>query len=297
MPTGLNSELVREIHRDYIEKNFPSGHNNTINPQDLEILSTIRYDPNLSSVSPLTCDDITPQNFFLLPEHTSRLQFSMNFFHLLFGTTPDFEITESFLYKQLVQAMRKLKKSVLCSYKVRGLFKLDGSVTFELYEVPGRHNLLSGIFPDLGTFPEELEFLSHPYDEDGEDVNWKVYISDSPTLISPFTSFKTTKREVYNEARKLLPGTNPGQEEVVLFNTQNNVMEGSITNIAVKRESDGKWVTPLLSSGCLCGVTRHFLLRKNFIEEDNVTLEQLKPGTKVLLMNAIMGVFGGTIVG
>ena len=39
------------------------------------------------------------------------------------------------------------------------------------------------------------------------------------------------------------------------------------------------------------------LLRKNFIEEDNVTLEQLKPGTKVLLMNAIMGVFGGTIVG
>ena len=74
-------------------------------------------------------------------------------------------------------------------------------------------------------------------------------------------------------------------------------MEGSITNVAVKRESDGKWVTPLLSSGCLCGVTRHFLLRKNFIEEDNVTLEQLKPGTKVLLMNAIMGVFGGTIVG
>ena len=54
--------------------------------------------------------------------------------------------------------MRKLKKSVLCSFKVRGLFKLDGSVTFELYEVPGRHNLLSGIFPDLGTFPEELEF-------------------------------------------------------------------------------------------------------------------------------------------
>lgn len=80
MPTSLNSELVREIHRDYIEKNFPSGHNNTINPQDLEILSTIRYDPNLSSVSPLTYDDITPQNFFLLPEHTSRLQFSMNFF-------------------------------------------------------------------------------------------------------------------------------------------------------------------------------------------------------------------------
>ena len=53
----------------------------------------------------------------------------------------------------------------------------------------------------------------------------------------------------------------------------------------------------LLSSGCLCGVTRHFLLRKNFIEEDNVTLEQLKPGTKVLLMNAIMGCLVALLLG
>ena len=73
-------------------------------------------------------------------------------------------------------------------------------------------------------------------------------------------------------------------------------MEGSITNIAL-RGVRRKWVTPLLSSGCLCGVTRHFLLRKNFIEEDNVTLEQLKPGTKVLLMNAIMGCLVALLLG
>ncbi|RCK55459.1 Aminodeoxychorismate lyase [Candida viswanathii] len=290
-----NSSLINEIHQEYINKNFPSEKDSAIDPDGFEILSTIRYDPNLTPMPPLTYKDITLQNFFLLPEHAARLMFSVNFFHLLYGTMPDFDITETFLFTQLVQAMEKDEKSVLSSYKLRVLLKLDGLAKIEVHLVPDRDNLLGGIFPGIGAVPEELEFLNHHPDSE-EEVTWDVYIDKKPTLISPFTSFKTTKRDVYSEARKVLPGKKPGKEEVVLYNTQNNVMEGSITNIAVKRESDGKWVTPLLSSGCLCGVTRHFLLRKKFIEEDTISMDKLKPGTDVLLMNGIIGVVKGTVV-
>lgn len=291
-----NSSLINTIHEEYIDKNFPNKEDSGIASDGFELLLTIRYDPNLSPVPPLDYKDVTTKNFFLLPEHTARLKFSIDFFHLLYGTTPDFEITESFLFDQLIAAMEQDKHSVLYSYKFRLLLKLDGSAKIEIHSVPERDNLLGGIFPDIGAIPEELEFLKHHSDSE-EEVTWDVYIDKKPTLISPFTSFKTTKRDVYNESRKNLPGLKPGKEEVILYNTQNNAMEGSITNIAIKRESDGKWVTPLLSSGCLCGVTRHFLLRKRFIEEDTIPIDRLKPGTELLLMNGIVGVVKGIVVG
>ncbi|MCP8717943.1 MAG: aminotransferase class IV [Asgard group archaeon] len=291
----VSKSLINEIHEEYIHKNFPSTQNAAIRSDEFEILLTIRYDPNLTPVSPLTYKDVTIQNFFLLPEHTARINFTVDFFHLLYGTSPDFEITELFLFEQLVKAIELEGKSVLYSYKLRLLLKLDGSAKIEVHQVPDIGNLLGGIFPDIETIPEELEFLNHHPDSE-EAVVWDLYIDKKPTLVSPFTSFKTTKRDAYTESRGILPGLKPGKEEVILYNTQNNVMEGSITNIAIKRESDGKWVTPLLSSGCLCGVTRHFLLRKKFIEEDTINIEKLQPGTELLLMNGIVGVVKGIIV-
>lgn len=74
-------------------------------------------------------------------------------------------------------------------------------------------------------------------------------------------------------------------------------MEGSITNVAIKRKRDGKWVTPLLSSGCLCGVMRHFLLRRNYIEEDIVLIKDVSIGDEMILFNGVMGVVRGRVVG
>ena len=71
----------------------------------------------------------------------------------------------------------------------------------------------------------------------------------------------------------------------------------SDTNVAIRRKKDGKWITPQLSSGCLCGVMRHFLLRKDFIEEETILLRSLEIDTEILLFNGIMGVVRGKIVG
>ncbi|EGW33426.1 uncharacterized protein SPAPADRAFT_151512 [Spathaspora passalidarum NRRL Y-27907] len=272
-PSFGNGKLINQIHKHYIETNFPAE-----NPHSFQILSTIRYDPKLTEHPPQTYQDVSPDNFFLLPEHVERLKFTLNYFHLQFKTTIHFEITKEHLVQNIVQVMKNDAKSVNKPYKIRGLFDLDGKATIEVHDTPARENLLDGLTQ--------------------EQPSYDVYLDTQATLISPFTSFKTTKREVYSQARnRRLPGLNPGKEEVLLYNTQNHVMEGSITNVAIKRVSDGKWITPLLSSGCLCGVTRHFLLRKGFIEEDVINLEMLVPGMEILLFNGIMGVVKGVILG
>ncbi|KAI5964698.1 ABZ2 [Candida pseudojiufengensis] len=283
---STNDDII-SLHNDYFDKNFPTK---DFPQDDFEILSTIRYDPNLTESPPIEYEDITNLNFFLLKEHVDRLNFTLQFFNHLLGKKMTFEITEDFFLSQLVLSLKKSEKLMFIPYKIRVLVKLDGSVKIEIYETPNTTNLLFGLFPQVSEF--DLYF-----DQLDSENDWDIYKNKELSLISPFTSFKTTKRDVYNQARLILPGNKPGKEEVLLFNSQSQLMEGSITNVAIKRSYDGKWVTPLLSSGCLCGVTRHFLLRKNYIEEDTITLDQINLGTELLLFNGIIGVVKGKVVG
>lgn len=152
--------------------------------------------------------------------------------------------------------------------------RLDGHVGIEIHETTARADLLGGFHSDDGLFD--------------------VYVDTVGTLMSPFTSFKTTKRDIYSSARaRALPGTAPGREEVVLVNSSGQVMEGSITNVAVK--IGDSWITPGLSTGCLCGVTRSYLLKRNLIQEGDVPVSELRAGTEVLLFNGVMGVVRGRV--
>ncbi|KAI3404384.2 ABZ2 [Candida oxycetoniae] len=254
-------EKLKGIYKEYVVSSFPQEPN-VIQPNcDFAILSTIRYDPDISDVPPVKYEEITRQNFFLLPEHVKRLRFTFEFFHYLCETVLDFEITEEDLLKQLIACLKSSDALILAPHKIRGLFQLDGSVKLEIHNTPIRKNLLGVLCPKVEDM-EKFHFLhnfgrrndNENEEEEGKSDNiWDVYTNNESCLISPFTSFKTTSRDVYNRARKVLPGLKPGREEVLLFNTQNHLMEGSISNVAVKLEEDGKWVTPMLSSGCLCG--------------------------------------------
>lgn len=258
----------------------------TIDPKSFEILSTIRYDPNLTATPPSTVAEVTKENFFLLPEHIERTRFSVEFFHSAAKSadseTPSFpfNINQQFIYDQLILALSESLVSLGEPLKIRLLVSLDGSVRLEMYATPRRENLLDGLDE---TYPELQRY--------------DIYVDKTPLLVSPFTSFKTTKRQHYSDAReRALPGKKPGLEEVILVSSSGEVTEGSITNIAIKNKT-GEWITPQLTSGCLCGVTRHFLLKKNLIKEGNILLDSLKLGQDVLLLNAILGVVRGTIVG
>ncbi|KAJ8146929.1 hypothetical protein OY671_000054 [Metschnikowia pulcherrima] len=249
-----------------------------------ELLSTIRYDPFLSKTKPTSVSEIAKDNFFLLPEHVERIKYTTKFFSELDGDCfklqdSYYAITEELLLNQLTKAIEQSQVSVEKPLKVRLLISKSGDAKIELYEIEARDNLLDGVLED---FPD-----SRRYD---------IYVDQSPVLVSPFTSFKTTHRDVYTKARKrALPGNSP-REEVILINTTSEVMEGSITNVAIK-SNQGVWITPKLTSGCLCGVTRHFLLKKNLIQEGDISADMLKVGRDVMLMNGVMGCVRGTIKG
>lgn len=271
------NELAYTIYNKYLSELFV--------PQDssFKLLSTIRYDPKLTEIPPITPQDITKENFFLFDEHYHRLVFSLTYFRrqITKNNELEFDISHDFLFEKLTEAIRLSNKIVFEPMKIRLLVSLDGEVVVELHDTGYRANLLDGIL--------ESQF--------SDDQIWDVYIDREVTFISPFTSFKTTNRKVYDDARRrTLPGKRPGKEEVLLINGLEHLMEGSITNIAIRRKKDEKWITPQLSSGCLCGVMRHFLLRKNYIEEETIPLLALERNCEVLLFNGIMGVVRGRIV-
>lgn len=264
---ALAAPVIKRLHEDY-----------HIDTDDFRILSTIRYDPRLTKAPPRSVEEISQMNFFLLEEHVERLKFTSEYFADHLETQLDVEVTLEGLFSQLIAAFDGANVPLDAPYKVRLLVGLDGESKIELHTTADRPDLLIGL-------------------RDVEQEVWDVFVDRAPTLVTPFTSFKTTYRGAYTEARQRgLPGLRPGYEEVLLVNSAGEAMEGSITNVAL-RAKNGQWITPHLTSGCLCGVTRHFLLHKNFIKEETVLREDLKIGADLLLFNGIMGVVRAKIVG
>ncbi|KAM0748931.1 hypothetical protein T439DRAFT_327434 [Meredithblackwellia eburnea MCA 4105] len=124
----------------------------------------------------------------------------------------------------------------------------------------------------------------------------EVHLDPSPTPITPLTQFKTTSRDHYLESRSraglglsfALPS------EVVLHNPDGEMTECSFSNIAFWR--NGGWVTPREASGGLPGVMRRWLLERDVWREGTVRLDEVTRGERVLLSNALRGVFVGVIV-
>lgn len=262
-----------------------------------EILSTIRYDPLIVKDPPKSPLELTSRVFFLWDLHMRRLQVTLDYFHHVepekvpgkgkisrnvSQTAIDngsFEVDGDFILQQIKDAFVEASIPIERPLKIRLLASMNGEVKIECHPTPERPNLMLGLSDN---FPDEMRY--------------DIYVDKTHVYISPFTSFKTTKRDVYNNARKrALPGKS-ALEEVLLINSTNEVMEGSIFNVAVELE-DGSFVTPSLASGCLCGVTRCMLIGKGLIREDTILLDDLRVGHELLLFNGIVGVARGIIRG
>jgi 4-amino-4-deoxychorismate lyase len=96
---------------------------------------------------------------------------------------------------------------------------------------------------------------------------------------------KTTNRALYDGARAALPD---GVDEYLFVNEQDEVCEGTITNIFVTLE-DGRRITPPLSSGLLPGILREERLASGEVEETPVTLDMLRSARAISLGNSLRG--------
>lgn len=101
-----------------------------------------------------------------------------------------------------------------------------------------------------------------------------------------FQYFKTTNRKLYDQEHKKY--FDKGFFDVIYLNEKNEVAEGAITNIFIKK--GGLTFTPPLSSGILPGVYRSIILKQNpEIKEKRITLDDLIKADEIILTNSVRG--------
>ncbi|MCP4749637.1 MAG: aminodeoxychorismate synthase component I [Proteobacteria bacterium] len=180
--------------------------------------------------------------YFLLGEHLDRLSGSARYF--------GFELD----LNEIVEALEKTGKSLPgMGAKVRLLVDDKGKIVLET-------DSLTGV----------------------KSTNLKVGIARAAVDSSdPFLYHKTTRRDVFENARKEFPEC----DDVLLWNEKGEITESCRANVVVALE--GELVTPRLECGLLAGTYRRHLLETNRIKEGIVTVDDLKRAEKVFLINSV----------
>jgi para-aminobenzoate synthetase / 4-amino-4-deoxychorismate lyase len=187
----------------------------------------------------------TPERkFWLLPHHLKRLLQSAEYF----GFTAD----KIKVRKALNDCAAILPQA---PHRLRLLVSKGGAVSVTA----------SSLEPGMSSFPD-IALAAQPVD-----------------AANPLLYHKTTCRQVYQDALKLVPGAS----DVLLYNQKGEITESTIANIAV--DLRGRLCTPPMRCGLLPGTLRAFLLERGDIIEKAVTVKQLAACRRIFLLNAVRG--------
>lgn len=121
--------------------------------------------------------------------------------------------------------------------------------------------------------------------------SWIVAIS--PVRLDsrdPWLGIKTSHRPVYDAARAGMPDN---CDEVILLNERDELCEGTITNLFLRRGD--KLLTPPLQSGLLPGVMRQALLDSGQATEAVLYPDDLQTG-QLIMGNALRGLIDARLV-
>jgi len=111
---------------------------------------------------------------------------------------------------------------------------------------------------------------------------------------NPLIRHKTTERAIYQEAR----GEFPVEEidEVLLLNERDEICEGTITNVFLRRYEAGLLLTPALDSGLLPGILRKELLQSGVAKEAVLTVGDLEAAHELYVGNSLRGLIRANYV-
>lgn len=294
-----NKDHFKQFQEDF------SKSNDTLSPQNTELIN-LNDQEQFEDQTTITNNvfEIYKHRFFSLQQHVQRLNVTLQ----ILKCTVD-KVEENNLLRLLVDAIAADKADISSfindetCYKMRVLIDKCGNITCEAHRLPSPSSQIISLKP-TEYFTKVM--LSGFLDKCNNDSIWNVFVDTQPIIShTPFTTFKTTNRNHYTISRNrmLEMATQLGlplvKNEIIVYNDKKQVMEGSITNVAIKKQikpGNYQWVTPKLSTGCLCGVARYYLLSKGFIKQYNdISISDLHKGDSVLLFNGIMGCVKGII--
>jgi para-aminobenzoate synthetase / 4-amino-4-deoxychorismate lyase len=115
----------------------------------------------------------------------------------------------------------------------------------------------------------------------------KIGIANSAIRPSAFLYHKTTYRKPYTDLLDEQRASQPGLDDLILWNEARYITESSIANVVVADR--GEFFTPVLNQGLLPGVFRKYLLQRGIIREKNIHLDELLNSQAMFLVNSVRG--------
>ncbi|OIW23622.1 hypothetical protein CONLIGDRAFT_136852 [Coniochaeta ligniaria NRRL 30616] len=231
------------------------------------LFTSLRYDPNLNNVPTRKLEyagwnHAHESPFYMLDLHRDRLLRAAKHWHwdraieALEGEA-GLQRLSDYLTKTLVDA-QKTPLRVKVTVSEKGILQCESSAA---PETP-LENLFPQWLPDPAAKVEDGSALP------SKEVVYEVVIDDTKTRRSEYTHFKTSQRDMYDEARQRAGIRLGDKKEVLLVEADGSIMEGSTTTPYFWR--NGRWVTPPVSSrfssldgsGGNAGTTRRWALER-----------------------------------
>jgi len=249
--------------------------------EELHVFTTARWDPLLLESAENTaasCNRVCP--IYLLEHHWTRLQVAKWSTSFARGSPAD-------LLRNLMLGIKQWSatnpgqnpKALRIKHRVYA----SGRITTEI--TPEARIPLSYLFPT--TFDQVPDRPESEY--------WTVTLDTVATEISATTMYKTGDRYSYDRARSAAGIKSYSEpKEVLLYNLDNEIMDGSITTAYFYR--NGQWITPASAAGGQQGTTRRWALQRGLCIEGTVQANELQDGEVLWLSNAVRGYYKARFV-
>lgn len=274
--------------------------------ENFQLFTSLRFDPTLPQLEDNQHDDLgwnstKPSAYYMLDYHRDRMLKAASYWGwnkavAAIEGPEGLARLESFITGQLSQDSSDQPRRIKVLLSQEGQFGLESSV------VPAT--------PLTNLFPKQLVGPDDNISADGQEPPlgqlrlsppYVVHLDDRPTRRSEYTHYKTTKREMYDQARARagLKPTDATQEVLIVDEATGSIMEGSLTTPYFLR--GGRWVTPPVAkkfctddgSGGQDGTTRRWALERGLAVEEEVKAQDVADGEAVWLSNGVRGfVFG-----
>lgn len=183
--------------------------------------------------------------YLMLDRHLHRLLGSAEYFG--FHVDPD----------KVISILEEFAKKLHGIHKVRLLLDADGSLSIEATEI-------------------------EPTDPDAPPLKLAVFEKKMASS-DPFLYHKTTRRAVYEDARK----SQPEADDVLLVNQRGEITEGCFNNIVVRINEE--MLTPATTCGLLAGVLRQELIEIGAVREAVLKLDDIYNADRIWLINSVRG--------
>ncbi|KAI1808158.1 aminotransferase [Daldinia bambusicola] len=268
---------------------------------DFRLFTSIRYDPSLLKAPDLGHTNIgwnqNSSPFYMLDLHRDRMLRAAVHWQWSDAIT---RISRDEGLEYLHKFLENITGGVGSSpHRIMLSLARDGKLDYQISPLPET--------PLANLFPEQLPSQGSKNPDQGDnkvptqDPVYDIFLDSQRTAKSEFTHYKTTFRDMYNEARKRTQINLGDKKEVLLINNDGHVMEGSISTPYFWR--DRRWVTPPIptqyrasgGSGGNDGTTRRWALERNLAVEEVVPADSLVNGEECWISNGLRGFIFGTV--